>query len=185
MTGKKEGIYFFDGVIEWHLFSSTALSMEPLGFCLAVLELDPEAQGVLCLEEPENGLHPNRIPAVLELLQDIATDVEERIGDDNPLRQVIINTHSPVVVQQVSDESLIVATSKEMMRGDKRFQSASFGCLKDTWRSAAPDGTTIVNLGTLLDYLNPVVKERDEHLQRRVIDRPDLQILLPGFEEEG
>ena len=41
---------------------------------LTVVELDPEAQGLLCLEEPENGIHPQRIPAMLRLLQDIATD---------------------------------------------------------------------------------------------------------------
>ena len=28
---------------------------------LAVLELDPDEIGVVCLEEPENGIHPNRI----------------------------------------------------------------------------------------------------------------------------
>jgi predicted ATPase len=54
---------------------------------LAVLELDPEAQNLLCLEEPENGIHPERIPAMLKLLQDIATDVDEPIGPDNPLRR--------------------------------------------------------------------------------------------------
>ncbi|BDA72313.1 hypothetical protein CAL7716_064790 [Calothrix sp. PCC 7716] len=68
---------------------------------MAVLELDPQAQGLLCLEEPENGIHPDRITKTLRLLQDIATDAEEPIGVDNPLRQVIINTHSPSVVTQV------------------------------------------------------------------------------------
>lgn len=80
---------------------------------LAALELDPEAQGLLCLEEPENGIHPERIPKILELLQDIATDVEEPVDQDNPLRQVIINTHSPAVVQQIPEDSLLVAELKE------------------------------------------------------------------------
>ncbi len=66
-----------------------ALSDGTLRFlALAVLDLDPEAQGLLCLEEPENGIHPERIPAMLRLLQDIATDVDEPIGVDNPLRQL-------------------------------------------------------------------------------------------------
>src|SRR5262249_27698259 len=43
-----------------------ALSDGTLRFlALAVLELDPEARGLLCLEEPENGIHPSRIPAML------------------------------------------------------------------------------------------------------------------------
>ena len=34
--------------------------------------------------QPENGIHPKRIPAMLRLLQDIATDVDEPVGPDNP-----------------------------------------------------------------------------------------------------
>jgi predicted ATPase len=44
---------------------------------LVVLEMDPETQGLLCLEEPENGIHPARIAAILELLRDIAADTRE------------------------------------------------------------------------------------------------------------
>jgi predicted ATPase len=62
---------------------------------LAVLKIDPEFKGLICLEEPENGIHPERIPAILRLLQDIATHIRYPIGTDNPLRQVIVNTHSP------------------------------------------------------------------------------------------
>jgi predicted ATPase len=43
-----------------------ALSDGMLRFlALAVLERDPNAQGLLCLEEPENGIHPERIPVML------------------------------------------------------------------------------------------------------------------------
>ncbi len=65
---------------------------------LAVIDLDPATQGVLCLEEPENGIQPARIPAMLGLLKDIATDTTKPIGEDNLLRQVIINTHSPTLL---------------------------------------------------------------------------------------
>jgi len=82
-----------------------ALSDGTLRFlALTVLELDSEARWLLCLEEPENGIHPERIPAMLNLLQDIATDVAEPIGPDNPLRQVIGNTHSPAVVSQAPEK---------------------------------------------------------------------------------
>ena len=47
-----------------------ALSDGTLRFlALAVLEIDPQMQGVLCLEEPENGIHPARIPAILAATQ--------------------------------------------------------------------------------------------------------------------
>src|SRR5436305_8487265 len=41
---------------------------------LAILESDSDARGVLCMEEPENGIHPERISAMLRLLQDLAVD---------------------------------------------------------------------------------------------------------------
>ncbi|MDY7014883.1 MAG: AAA family ATPase, partial [Cyanobacteriota bacterium] len=88
---------------------------------LTVLEIDPKSSGVLCLEEPENGIHPERIPKILELLQDITTDVEKSVNVDNPLRQVIVNTHSPAVVQQVPEDSLLVAELKETVSSGRRF----------------------------------------------------------------
>ncbi|MCP4688172.1 MAG: AAA family ATPase, partial [Desulfobacterales bacterium] len=101
---------------------------------LAVLELDAEASGVICLEEPENGIHPARIPAILRLLKDISIDLDYPVGSDNPLRQVIVNTHSPPVVSQVDDNSLLVAELKETIKKGRRFKRARFAWLPDTWR---------------------------------------------------
>lgn len=171
---------------------------------LAVLALDPEAQGLLCLEEPENGIHPERIPKILQLLQDIATDTNESIGLDNPLRQVIINTHSPAVVMQVPEDSLLVAELRETVRSDQRFKRVCFGYLPDTWRQlkdSESKSTNIISKGKLLAYLNPVPNQNmgfdnnsdDTNHQktkpkkpknRRVVDREDLQLLLPGFSSE-
>lgn len=168
-----------------------ALSDGTLRFlALAVLELDPEAQGLLCLEEPENGIHPERIPAMLKLLQDIATDVNEPIGPDNPLRQVIINTHSPAVVLQVPEDSLLIAEVKEAKHSSGwRYKRACFSCLRDTWRVKGPEGINTVSKGKLLAYLNPILPEEPEPnvsrrkngptKTRRVVDRSDLQILIP------
>ena len=178
-----------------------ALSDGTLRFlALAVLELDPHAQGLLCLEEPENGIHPERIPKILQLLQDIATDVDEPIGIDNPLRQVIVNTHSPSVVMQVPDDSLLVAELKEKIRSGQRFQRVSFGCLPDTWRQEAPEKVSVLHKNKLLAYLNPVILNESEPdsngigsfqqskatqpKKRRVVDRVDLQLLIPGFPHE-
>jgi predicted ATPase len=173
-----------------------ALSDGTLRFlALAVLELDPEAQGLLCLEEPENGIHPERIPAMLRLLKDIATDTNEPVGPDNPLRQVIINTHSPAVVGQVPEDSLLVAELKETIRSGHRFKRVSFSCLPGTWRDRNQEKSNVVSKGKLMAYLNPILpSEADvysddygdvDHPEtvrpktRRVVDRPDLQPLLP------
>jgi len=161
-----------------------ALSDGTLRFlALAVIAQDLEARGVICLEEPENGIHPERIPAMLNLLRDIVTDVEAAIDDGNPLRQVIVNTHSPAVVTQVPDDSLLVAELREIVRNGERFKALSFASLPDTWRTDQAHART-VSRGNLLSYLNPVapqfsVSDVTRHPRKRVADRLDLQPLLP------
>ncbi len=163
-----------------------ALSDGTLRFlALAALEEDPTATGLICLEEPENGIHPERIPAMLRLLRDIAMDAEEPVGPDNPLRQVIINTHSPAVVGQVDRDGLVVAQLVETLRGGKRFKRAHFSAMPGTWR--CENGAEAVPLGHLLAYLNPILppdQEESDALPKararklRVVDCPDLQRYL-------
>ena len=148
----------------WTLFASgkdgtkhpaRALSDGTLRFlALAVIELDPVAQGVLCLEEPENGIHPERIPAMLRLLKEIATVTDDPIGPDNPLRQVIINTHSPAVVSEVDDDSLLFAQLRENVRDGQRFQSVHFASLPETWRTKGNEPAEEVRKGDILVYLS-------------------------------
>ena len=77
-------------------FSSRVLSEGTLRIlALCILEFDEKHTGLLCFEEPENGIHPFRIKAMTELLKDLSVDFNEI---DTPLRQVIVNTHSPVLV---------------------------------------------------------------------------------------
>ncbi len=149
---------------------------------LAIIEQDPNMTGVICLEEPENGIHPARIPAILDLLQDIATDTQGPVNNDNPLRQVIINTHSPAVVQQVPADSLVLARLEQTISGDHRHPRTVFEALSDTWRTR-DDAVGGVRAYDLLAYLNPVPAEADyDNGKRRVIDREDIHPLLPGFE---
>ncbi len=158
-------------------YPARALSDGTLRFlALAVLEADTQVQGLICLEEPENGIHPKRIPAMLELLEDIAVDPEEPIDSGNPLRQVIINTHSPVVVNEIADQNLLVAELDEQIRDGRRFKKLQLRCLSDTWR-AKTTRTPTTTKGSLLAYLNPYMRIGD--LPRggkttRVADRQEL-----------
>ena len=173
-----------------------ALSDGTLRFlALAVLNLDHETQGLLCLEEPENGIHPERIPAILKLLQSIATDVNEQVDIDNPLRQVIIITHSPAVVLQVPDDSLVIAELKEIVNNHKRYKGVRFSCLNGTWRTK-DEAVNIVAKGRLLGYLNPVASNEKIDVysngnfkpkskkRARVVDRPDIQPYITGLMED-
>lgn len=182
-------------------YPARALSDGTLRFlALSVLELDKKGSGLWCLEEPENGIHPARIPAMLDLLREIATDVTLPLGQANPLRQVIINTHSPTVVGLVPEDSLLVAQLAEYVSQGRRYSQARFSALPETWRQKAVDAPRPVALGTLLDYLSPIdprsesdgvkedvegVPERSLAPIRRVIDRPEFQRWLFGPDSAG
>jgi predicted ATPase len=170
-----------DGVVH----PARALSDGTLRFlALAVLDLDPETTGLLCLEEPENGIHPDRIPAILDLLRDIAMDVNEPVGQENPLRQVIVNTHSPSVVSEMIEDDVLIAGLRESEgpSGLAR-KSLSFGCLPGTWRDKWAKVPTVPP-GTFLPYLKPIVFGRSVEFAKngahslRVADRKDLQAAL-------
>jgi predicted ATPase len=175
--------------------AARALSDGTLRFlALTVLELDSDASGLICLEEPENGIHPDRIPAILRLLQDIATDSHEPVGPENPLRQVIINTHSPMVVAAVPDESLLLARNVAAVEDKRRFGKVVFCAVRGTWRTKVKNEPVgIVEKGEILTYLNPLGLIRASSpseftppgallptSQQRVIDNPEFQMLLPG-----
>lgn len=101
---------------------------------LALMLVDGQDRGVLCLEEPENGIHPSRIPNLVNLLYDYAVDVEEAVGDDNPLRQVIINSHSPEVARQLNLADMVFA--ERAKAADGSFVSV-FRPVAGTWRDLA------------------------------------------------
>lgn len=79
-------------------FSSRVMSAGTLRLlALCVLSYDEVHKGVVAFEEPENGIHPFRIKDILSLLSELSTDFTDTTI---PLRQVLINTHSPTLVSE-------------------------------------------------------------------------------------
>lgn len=120
---------------------------------LAVLVADAEAEGVLCIEEPENGIHPAKMFEMVRLLRDLAVDPSKKPGRDNPFRQIIIASHSPVFVQlQYHDDLLFATETKVRSQSGKAISTLRCRPLRDTWRSKA--GDLPVGMGTILAYLS-------------------------------
>jgi len=186
---KRELLTLMVGYKDGSFFPAHSLSDGTLRFLgLTVLELDANSGGLICLEEPENGIHPKKINAILKLLQDIATDPTIPVDNENPLRQVILNTHSPLVVQQIPEDSLLLAEPWEGMNEDKkkRIKTIHFVPLPNTWRTKIPgEKTATVSMGDLLVYLgmpwhiesNSPPSESSSSSKKRVIDRSDVSQL--------
>lgn len=114
-----------------------ALSEGTLRFlALCVLLEDPTVKGVICMEEPENGIHPANLESMLDLVRDLAVNPAEAPDTENPFRQVIVNTHSPGVVQLCDRGDILVADTQLQTAPDGSVTRAlSLLPLADTWRA--------------------------------------------------
>jgi predicted ATPase len=79
---------------------------------LALLTImhDPKHRGLICFEEPENGIHPGRLSGLIELIRDSVNGpfLEEDQGDV-PLSQVLLNSHSPVFLSKLAEHEKMFA----------------------------------------------------------------------------
>ena len=141
---------------------ASSLSDGTLRFvALCVLGRDANATGVVCLEEPENGIHPERMSVMVELLSEMAVSTEAHVDDDNPLRQLIISTHSPVVAARVRPDQLIFADHRDAPSAPPgEFVSLVLRPMYGTWWAAV--GADAVAPGDVLRYLGSLLPEQHE-----------------------
>ncbi|GAB3809859.1 AAA family ATPase [Micromonospora zhanjiangensis] len=120
-----------------------ALSEGTLRFlALCVLLEDPTFTGLIAMEEPENGIHPANLPAMVELVRDLAVNPYEAPDDDNPFRQVIVNTHSPGVVQLCKGDDLLLAEVRARRTTDGGIARAlSLLPFRGSWRAKSGEPT--------------------------------------------
>lgn len=90
-------VFFTEGEFS---ISATRLSDGTLRFlCLLAILCDPEPPPLICIEEPELGLHPDILPTVADLLKEASQRT-----------QLIVTTHSDMLVDAMTDcpESVVV-----------------------------------------------------------------------------
>lgn len=89
-------------------FSSRVISDGTLRLLALVTILnDPRHGGVLCWEEPENGVHEARIPTLMELIRS-ATGCADS-PETQACFQILVNTHSPVVMSALEDREVVAS----------------------------------------------------------------------------
>lgn len=97
-------------------FSSRVISDGTLRvLSLLALLHDPQHRGVLCFEEPENGVHKNRLEKLMQFLEESCADPSaEVVEPDSSLLQIIVNTHSMVAARAVK-RAIILAEMIEVV----------------------------------------------------------------------
>jgi len=134
------------------LLPARAMSDGTLRFlALCILKEDHSFDGLICMEEPENGIHPAKVQAMVTLLRSLAVNPQEAPGPANPLRQVIVNTHSPYFVVLQTDEDLLVATAATVKRKDAPARTVRLLPMQKTWRTK--ESAFFGSRASIVDYL--------------------------------
>jgi predicted ATPase len=116
LDGEIEGFSFdIVGVNEMQLYlnyrglkqpiPATRLSDGTLRYlCLLAILCHPEPPSVVCIEEPEIGLHPDILPTIAQLLKDASSRC-----------QLFVTTHSEALVDSLTDtpESVLICEKSE------------------------------------------------------------------------
>ncbi len=81
---------------------------------------DPQYPGPLFFEEPENGIHPLRLKAMISRLRELATSNRAKeVDPSEPLRQIVMNSHSPVVLAALeAGEAVFADTVRSVGQGN-------------------------------------------------------------------
>jgi predicted ATPase len=90
-------------------FSSRVVSDGTLRI-LAFLTLlhDPKHRGLVCFEEPENGVHHSRLKAMIRRLRELVSNpFSEEADEQEPLSQMLLNSHSPVVLSELQQGEIM------------------------------------------------------------------------------
>ncbi len=105
---------------------STRLSDGTLRYlCLIAILLHPDPPPLICIEEPELGLHPDILPSLANMLKKASEK-----------SQLIVTTHSDILIDAFSDtpESVIICEKHNQQISMKRLDKASLEHWLDKYR---------------------------------------------------
>lgn len=125
LTGGTVQIFFHEKGLR-HAVPATRLSDGSLRYlCLLAVLCHPDPPPVICIEEPEIGLHPDVIPEVARLLVDAAAR-----------SQLFVTTHSEILVDALTDtpESVIVCERSEEGTQLRRLESTALKSWLEDYR---------------------------------------------------
>ena len=116
-------IYFTEGNFN---ISATRLSDGSLRYlCLLAILLDPDPPPLICIEEPEMGLHPD----MMHKLADLLVDASSRC-------QLVVTTHSDILVDALTEDyqSVVVCEKQDGRTSMRRLSEPEFSHWLEKYR---------------------------------------------------
>jgi predicted ATPase len=97
--------------------------------CLLAILCDPDPPPLICIEEPELGLHPDILPKVADLLVDAATRT-----------QLIVTTHSDILVDAMTErpEAILICEKHEGQTVTKRLDGERLRVWLESYKTGGP-----------------------------------------------
>jgi predicted ATPase len=112
------------------IIPATRLSDGTLRYlCLLAILCDPDPPPLICIEEPELGLHPDILPKVADLLVAAATRT-----------QLIVTTHSDILVDAMTErpEAILVCEKHEGQTVTERLDGERLRAWLESYKSGGP-----------------------------------------------
>ena len=91
---------------------------------------------------------------MLKLLRELSFDPEEPVNVDNPLRQVIVNTHSPKFVEHVTEVELLIAEPYGVIGEIGSTTAVRFAPMANSWWHKHDKRVNTGRRGDIEKYLN-------------------------------
>lgn len=116
-------VFFTEGDF---VIPATRLSDGTLRYlCLLAILCDPEPPPLICIEEPELGLHPDVLPKLADLLQAASQRA-----------QLIVTTHSDILVDAMSErpEAVVICEKHEGQTEMTRLSATELAAWLDQYR---------------------------------------------------
>ena len=117
VSGGAVQVFFHERGLQ-HPIPATRLSDGSMRYlCLLAVLCNPDQKGIVCIEEPELGLHPDIIPVVAKLL----VEASKRC-------QLFVTTHSDILVDALTEipEAVIVCEKPEASTQLRRLSAEEF-----------------------------------------------------------
>ena len=125
LSGGTVQIFFHEKGLH-HPVPATRLSDGTLRYlCLLAVLCDPDPYPVVCIEEPELGLHPDIIPEVAKLLVEASAR-----------SQIFVTTHSDILVDALTDvpETVVVCEKSDGATQLRRLDAKELGPWLEEYR---------------------------------------------------
>ena len=114
---------------------------------------DPDHPSVLIIDEVENGLHPSRLAELIRRLRRITQD---SLADDGPVRQMILTTHSPVVLSALYPEHENEVVFFSTAYGPRTVEGRKVGSLRTVVEPVAGDKLPRAVVRYILSAVQPM-----------------------------